>query len=416
MEPIDITNMSVSELKALLQEFDFDQKSLKMIKNRIKRLTILEEMQRIMPNFEAIIQQETNQKKKLTIQEEMQRMMPNFEAIIQQETNQKKKLTIQEEMQRMMPNFEEIEEDYKQKIQNKNEELEELIKYQNRDLVNNYLEQQKENNGIIRFEGDYNRIMIKYHLDDMMKFYKGKFIRIYYRDNEGKTTIFVYPIKNRLIQNIVNAIFKGINLEEQHTGSEYELEFKMLKAYKIEILTAENVFNKNLLENEKKLDDIDKLIKEKRDKKILLDQLILNQIKRTKALTLTSQTKFLKLIYLDIKLEIIYSNTQNYQENHNVSYTLYKCQANTLIKNYKLSQFKFNQIYSYFLYLKLKTLNILDPFIYTLMKNLENKLEFMKLKEILVIRDSSKKKQFILVCTKNTISFTIQMQKQVTFG
>ncbi|CAL6016535.1 DNA_polymerase [Hexamita inflata] len=242
MEPIDITNMSVSELKALLQEDDFDLKSLKMIKNRIKRLTILEEMQRIMPNFEAIIQQETNQKKKLTIQEEMQRMMPDFEA---------------------------IEEDYKQKIQNKNEQLEEQIKFQDRDQVNKYLEQQKEINGIIRFEGDYNRIMIKYHLDDIMKFHKGKFIRIYYRDDEGKTTIFVYPIKNRLIQNISNAIFKGINIESQHQGSDQQLEYQMLKAYKIEILTTENVFNKNLLENEKKLDDIDQIVKEKQKEKLV---------------------------------------------------------------------------------------------------------------------------------------------------
>ncbi|CAL6059733.1 Hypothetical_protein [Hexamita inflata] len=255
MEPIDITNMSVSELKALLQEDDFDQKSLKMIKNRIKRLTILEEMQRIMPNFEAIIQQETNQKKKLTIQEEMQRMMPNFEA---------------------------IEEDYKQKIQNKNIQLEQQIKQYDIEEVNNYLQQQKQNKGIIRFEGDFNRFMVKYHLDDIMKFYNGKFIRIYYRDEEDKTMIFVYPIKKRLIQMITNSIYKGINLQEKETDSDQELQRKMLHAYKIEILTAENVFNKNLLENEKKLDDIDKYVKEKQKQRSLVRSLDLKSNKKNK--------------------------------------------------------------------------------------------------------------------------------------
>ncbi|CAL6050471.1 DNA_polymerase [Hexamita inflata] len=216
---INIKNFTISVLKVLLQDFDFDEKSMKTIKNKIKKLKILEEMQRIMPDFEAMKQQEN---------------------------------------------------DYKQKIQNKNIQLEEQIKSYSKEDINNYLErQQQDNKGIIRFDGDYNRIMIKYHLDDIMRFHKGKFIRIYYRDDEDKTTIFVYPIKNRLIQNISNAIFKGVNLEETHAGSDQQLEFKLLKAYKIEILVAENVFNQNLLENEKKLDDIDKLIKDKQKEKLV---------------------------------------------------------------------------------------------------------------------------------------------------
>ncbi|CAL6005040.1 DNA_polymerase [Hexamita inflata] len=243
---INIKNFTIPELKVLLQDFDFDEKSMKTIKNKIKKLKILEEMQRIMPDFEAMKQQEISQKKKLSILEEMQRIIPDFEAMKQQEN------------------------DYKQKIQNKNIQLEEQIKSYSKEDINNYLDrQQQDNKGIIRFDGDYNRIMIKYHLDDIMRFHKGKFIRIYYRDDEDKTTIFVYPIKNRLIQNISNAIFKGVNLEETHAGSDQQLEFKLLKAYKIEILVAENVFNQNLLENEKKLDDIDKYIKEKQKKQLV---------------------------------------------------------------------------------------------------------------------------------------------------
>ncbi|CAL6006003.1 Hypothetical_protein [Hexamita inflata] len=243
---INIKNFTIPELKVLLQDFDFDEKSMKTIKNKIKKLKILEEMQRIMPDFEAMKQQEISQKKKLSIIDEMQRIMPDFEAMKQQEN------------------------DYKQKIQNKNIQLEEQIKSYSKEDVNNYLDQkQPDIKGVIRFDGDSNRIMIKYHLDDIMKYYKGKFIRIYYRDEEGKTLIFVYPIKNRLILLIRNAIYKGVHLLEKETDSDQELQRKMLHAYKIEILIAENVFNKNLLENEKKLDDIDKYIKEKQKKQLV---------------------------------------------------------------------------------------------------------------------------------------------------
>ncbi|CAL6020249.1 DNA_polymerase [Hexamita inflata] len=243
---INIKNFTISELKVLLQDFDFDEKSMKTIKNKIKKLKILEEMQRIMPDFEAMKQQEIGQKKKLSIIDEMQRIMPDFEAMKQQEN------------------------DYKQKIQNKNIQLEEQIKSYSKEDVNNYLDQkQPDIKGVIRFDGDSNRIMIKYHLDDIMKYYKGKFIRIYYRDEEGKTLIFVYPIKNRLILLIRSAIYKGVHLLEKETDSDQELQRKLLHAYKIEILIAENVFNKNLLENEKRLDDIDKYIKEKQKKQLV---------------------------------------------------------------------------------------------------------------------------------------------------
>ncbi|CAL5975618.1 DNA_polymerase [Hexamita inflata] len=209
--------MTIPELKALLQEFEFEENSQKTIENKIKRLTIQEEMQRIMPDFEALKQ---------------------------------------------------YEEDYKMKIEQKKQKLEAQISHYKQPRIEEYLKQQPQNKGVIRYEGDENRFMIKYHLDKIMKFYKGKFIRIYFRDEEDKTIIYVYPIKDRLIKNIVRAIRDGINLETQHTISDQKLEYQMLKAYKIEILTAEKVFNKNLLENEKKLDDIDADIKQKQQEKI----------------------------------------------------------------------------------------------------------------------------------------------------
>ncbi|CAL6055118.1 DNA_polymerase [Hexamita inflata] len=209
--------MTIPELKALLQEFEFEEKSQKTIENKIKRLTIQEEMQRIMPDFEALKQ---------------------------------------------------YEEDYKMKIEQKNQQLEAQISRYRQPRIEEYLKQQPQNKGVIRYEGDENRFMIKYHLDKIMKFYKGKFIRIYYRDEEGQTIIFVYPIKDRLIKNIVKAIREGVHLLEKETVSDQEVSRKMLHAYKIEILTAEKVFNKNLLENEKKLDDIDADIKQKQQEKI----------------------------------------------------------------------------------------------------------------------------------------------------
>ncbi|CAL5975214.1 DNA_polymerase [Hexamita inflata] len=217
MDQINISNLTIPELISLLQEFDFEEKSQKTIENKIKKLKILDEMQRIMPDFEALKQQE---------------------------------------------------EDYKMKIEQKNQQLEQQIRRYDQQRIKEYLAQQPESKGIIRYEGDVNRIMIKYHLDEIMKQYKGKFIRIYFRDDNGKTIIFVYPIKDRLIQNIVNAIRKGINTELTHEGSDQKLEYQMLQAYKIEILTTENVFNKNILENEKKLDDIDKIVKQKQQDKI----------------------------------------------------------------------------------------------------------------------------------------------------
>ncbi|CAL5979631.1 DNA_polymerase [Hexamita inflata] len=209
--------MTIPELKALLQEFEFEENSQKTIENKIKRLTIQEEMQRIMPDFEALKQ---------------------------------------------------YEEDYKMKIEQKNQQLEAQISRYRQPRIEEYLKQQPQNKGVIRYEGDENRFMIKYHLDKIMKFYKGKFIRIYYRDEEGQTIIFVYPIKDRLIKNIVKAIREGVHLLEKETVSDQEVSRKMLHAYKIEILTAEKVFNKNLLENEKKLDDIDADIKQKQQEKI----------------------------------------------------------------------------------------------------------------------------------------------------
>ncbi|CAL6081082.1 DNA_polymerase [Hexamita inflata] len=209
--------MTIPELKALLQEFEFEENSQKTIENKIKRLTIQEEMQRIMPDFEALKQ---------------------------------------------------YEEDYKMKIEQKNQQLEAQISRYRQPRIEEYLKRQPQNKGVIRYEGDENRFMIKYHLDKIMKFYKGKFIRIYYRDEEGQTIIFVYPIKDRLIKNIVKAIREGVHLLEKETVSDQEVSRKMLHAYKIEILTAEKVFNKNLLENEKKLDDIDADIKQKQQEKI----------------------------------------------------------------------------------------------------------------------------------------------------
>ncbi|CAL6063138.1 Hypothetical_protein [Hexamita inflata] len=99
MSQINIKNFTISELKVLLQDFDFDEKSLKTVKNKIKKLKILEEMQRIMPDFEAMKQQEN---------------------------------------------------DYKQKIQNKNIQLEEQIKSYSKEDINNYLDQkQPDTKGVI---------------------------------------------------------------------------------------------------------------------------------------------------------------------------------------------------------------------------------------------------------------------------
>ncbi|CAL5981695.1 Hypothetical_protein [Hexamita inflata] len=241
---VNISNMTLDQLRQLLNDYDFDEMYYNRIIKRINQLVILEEMQRISPQFDDDTVQHVNERtKQQIINQELQNLMPDFEAIKQLEFKEKQQLTMQ--------------------ILNLKYDV---SQYDDIQVLEILQQKQKDKNGVIKFDGPQNQALVQYHLASILKYYKGMIIRVYYKDQDNNMSIQIYTIKDRLIQSIQQAVFKGVQNEIEHAGSDMLLEYQMFHAYKIEILSMIDVKNKNTLQqNDVQMDELDKNMKMKRD-------------------------------------------------------------------------------------------------------------------------------------------------------
>ncbi|CAL6032980.1 DNA_polymerase [Hexamita inflata] len=248
---VNISNMTLDQLRQLLNDYDFDEMYYIRIIKRINQLVILEEMQRISPQFDDNTVQHVNERtKQQIINQELQNLMPDFEAIKQLEFKEKQQLTMQ--------------------ILNLKYDV---SQYDDIQVLETLQQKQKDKNGVIKFDGPQNQALVQYHLASILKYYKGMIIRVYFKDQDNNMSIQIYTIKDRLIQSIQQAVFKGVQNEIEHTGSDMLLEYQMLHAYKIEILSMIDVKNKNTLQqNDVQMDELDKNMKMKRDNYLKLKQ------------------------------------------------------------------------------------------------------------------------------------------------
>ncbi|CAL6107171.1 DNA_polymerase [Hexamita inflata] len=243
--------MTLQELRQLLNKYDFDERSQNEIIKRINKLVIIEEMQRISPQFDnETLQNVSERTKQQIINQELQNLMPDFDEIKKLEYKEKQQIAMQIlELKEQVSQFDDLQ------------------------VLDILQQKQKNKNGVIKFDGPQNQALVQYHLPSILKYYKGMIIRVYFKDQDGDTKIQIYTIKDRLIQNINRAIFKGIQNELEHQGSDMMLEYQILHAYKIEILSQIDVKNQNILQQkDKQIDELDKNMKMKREEYLNLEK------------------------------------------------------------------------------------------------------------------------------------------------
>ncbi|CAL6033046.1 Hypothetical_protein [Hexamita inflata] len=243
--------MTLEELRQLLNKYDFDERSQNEIIKRINKLVIIEEMQRISPQFDnETLQHVSERTKQQIINQELQNLMPDFDEIQKLEYKEKQQIAMQIlELKEQVSQFDDLQ------------------------VLDILQQKQKNKNGVIKFDGPQNQALVQYHLPSILKYYKGMIIRVYFKDQNGDLQIQIYTIKDRLIQNINRAIFKGIQNELEHQGSDMMLEYQMLHAYKIEILSQVDVKNQNILQQKDiQIDELDKNMKMKREEYLKLDK------------------------------------------------------------------------------------------------------------------------------------------------